>query len=188
MPVASGVRLFRATPRPGESTSRQFVTKTPFRCQALGEPDPPTPPTLRDGTVPQHPQHHQSGTYGRPRLSGPSLPDRGVQHQPHHPSQPDMGADELAPWDRRYWTKNGSAPTPKRALSEAGLARRRAPRLELPNAIDQGSSRFTIASENAVSPRIPRCLLPVASGVVKVIRLPLCLRVSSACPDGVSVA
>ena len=59
-----GVRLFRATPRPGDATGRQFVTKTPDRCQAHREPDPPTPPTLRDGTVPQHPQHHQSGTYG----------------------------------------------------------------------------------------------------------------------------
>ena len=74
MPVASGVRLFRATPRPGGSTGRQFATKTPPGCQAPGEPDPPTPPTLRDRTVPQHPPHHQSGTYGRARAVGRDRP------------------------------------------------------------------------------------------------------------------
>jgi hypothetical protein len=45
--------------------------------------------------VPELPDH--IGTYGRlcraaaVGSTGPSPPDRGVQHQPHHPSQPDVG-------------------------------------------------------------------------------------------------
>jgi hypothetical protein len=59
--VASGVRLFRATPWPGSRRASSSFQRH-RRCQAPRELNPSRPSTLRNQNVPQ-PPHHQSGTY-----------------------------------------------------------------------------------------------------------------------------